>query len=387
MISLKKIILITVSILGVAGLLLLLFNANFAGSQNEETSVATMIHEYTKNKSDVKLTIGVLKEGKTYFKVFGADSKELEPVEYEYEIGSISKTFTTSMLCKAIDDGLVNLNDPISKYLPLDSDTFYPTVLSLATHTSGYGEYPFSSSELSQEELKKTDYDFYENKINIYQGINRTDMLDMIKTHVLKDEAYDWEYSNFGIALLGTTLGEVYNTSYKILAEDFIKNDLRLTQTRLGNGTGNLTNYWVWNDDDTYFAAGGYVSTVTDLLKYGQMHVNDFPAYLAFSHKTYQTFEKDGFSMGLGWIINPETNYLWHNGGTSSYQSFLGFDKEHKTVVVVLSNYSAKDGTEDEDALDNIGFSLLDSLSKNDSNEINVLERVANLMPFSLYVD
>lgn len=45
-------------------------------------------------------------------------------------------------------------------------------------------------------------------------------MLDMIKTHVLKDEAYDWEYSNFGIALLGTTLGEVYDTSYKVLVED-----------------------------------------------------------------------------------------------------------------------------------------------------------------------
>lgn len=137
-------------------------NANFAGSQNTETSVATMIQEYTKDKRNVKLTIGVLKEGKTNFKVFGAGSKELEPVEYEYEIGSISKTFTTSILFKAIDDGLINLNDPISKYLPLDSDTFYPAVSSLAIHTSGYGEYPFSASKLSQEELKKTDYDFYE---------------------------------------------------------------------------------------------------------------------------------------------------------------------------------------------------------------------------------
>ena len=71
--------------------------------------------------------------------------------------------------------------------------------------------------------------------------------------------------------------------------------------------------------------------------------------------------------MGLGWIIDPETNYIWHNGGTSSYQSFLGFEKEHKTVVVVLSNYPAKDGTKDEDVLDIIGYSLLNSLSNNDS--------------------
>lgn len=373
---LKKIIVfVAVIALGVVGLKLLVFNMSPEDAHNEKTSALTMIKEYTKDKSDVKLTIGVLKAGKTNFKVFGVDSSEMDTVEYEYEIGSISKTFTASMLCKAIDDGLVNLDDSISNYLPLDSDTFYPTILSLATHTSGYGEYPFDSSELSKEELEKIDFDFYENKKNIYQGINREDMLNMIKTHILKDKSYDWEYSNFGIAVLGTVLSEVYNMSFKTLAEDYLKNDLALNQTRLGNGAGNLTNYWTWNADDTYFAAGGFVSTVTDLLKYGQMHLNDAPEYLALSHEPYKNFEKDGFSMGLGWIIDPETNYLWHNGGTSSYQSFLGIDKEHQSVVVVLSNYSARDGSKDEDALDMIGYSLLNSLSDSDTNEINVFEQ------------
>lgn len=371
--SKKYLIPIAVIALGVIGLILFLLNASSLDSQKEDTPAA-MIQEYTKDKSNVKLTIGIFKAGKTNFKVFGEDSSELEPVEYEYEIGSISKTFTASILCKAISDGLIDLNNPISSYLPLESHDFYPTVLSLAIHTSGYGEYPFSSSELSQEEFEKLDYDFYENKANIYKGINREDILDMINVHVLEDKSYGWEYSNFGIAVLGTVLSEVYDKSYKTLAEDFLKNDLGLYQTRSGNGTGNLTNYWLWNDDDTYIAAGGYVSTVTDLLKYGQMHIHDSPEYLAFSHKTYQTFEKDGFSMGLGWIIDPETNYLWHNGGTSSYQSFLGIDKEHDTVVAVLSNYPAKDGSKDEDALDVIGYSLLNMLCNEDINEINMFE-------------
>lgn len=365
--------LLAVIALAVIGLILFLLYANTTNRKNKIKSVPTMIQEYTKDKSDVKLTIGVLKAGKTDFKVFGSNSKELEPVEYEYEIGSISKTFNASILCKAIADGLIDINEPISKYLPLDLDTFYPTVLSLATHTSGYGEYPFSSSELSKKELEKLDYDFYKNKINIYQGINQTEVISKIRSHVLENKSYDWEYSNFGSAVLGTVLCEVYNITYKTMAENFIKNDLGLEQTRLGNGTGNLTNYWSWNDDDTYFAAGGYVSTVTDLLKYGQMHMNNSPEYLAFSHKTYQTFEKDGFSMGLGWIIDPETNYLWHNGGTSSYQSFLGIDQDNKTVVVVLSNYSAKDERE-EDALDIIGYSLLNKLGSDAINENNVFE-------------
>lgn len=372
----KARMIIAVVIFAAIGVVLFLNNSSkegFLPGQNDVASISSMIETYTKNKSDVKLTIGVLKSGKINYKVWGADSKELEPVQYEYEIGSVSKTFTTSMLCKAMNDGLINLDDSISKYLPLDSGTFYPTIKSLATHTSGYGEYPFDDSTLSKKELEMIDKNFYEKRLNIYQGINQAEILDKIKAHRLKDKPYNWEYSNFGIAVLGTVLSHVYDTSFKVLAENFIKDDLGLVETRLGNGTGNLNNYWTWNEDDTYFAAGGIVSTVTDLLKYAQMHLKDSPDYLALSHKTYQTFEKDGFSMGLGWIIDPETGYLWHNGGTSSYKSFLGIDKEHQTAVVILSNYPTKDDEEEEDALDILGYMLLDRLGNEDSDVLNVL--------------
>ncbi|WP_132013250.1 serine hydrolase domain-containing protein [Hydrogenispora ethanolica] len=351
-----------------------LFEDWFVTKQNTEAPISAMIQRYARDKSDLKLTIGVLKSDKINYKLFGANSKELEPVEYEYEIGSISKTFTASMLCKAIADGRVNLDDSITKYLPLDSNTFYPTILHLATHTSGYGEYPFDSSTLSEKEQEKINDDFYKKRLNIYRGINSASLLDKLKSHILKDKPYDWEYSNFGFAVLGTLLGEVYHTSYKLLAENFIENDLGLTKTRLGNGIGNLSHYWTWNDDDAYFAAGGFISTVTDLLQYGRMHLHNSPNYLALSHKTYRTFKKAGFSMGLGWIIDPQTGYLWHNGGTSSYKSFLGIDKEHKTVVVVLSNYPTNDNSKEDDALDILGYRLLDSLSNDDRDVFNVLE-------------
>lgn len=347
----------------------------FAGQQNNITSISSLIKTYTTNKSNVKLTIGVLKSDTANFKVFGADFKELEPVKYEYEIGSISKTFTASMLCKALDEDLVNLDDSISKYLPLEPNTVYPTIKSLATHTAGYGDYPFDASTLSKKELKTINDSFYNKRLNIYQGINEADILHKIKSHVLQHKAYNWEYSNFGFTVLGTVLSRINGTSFKQLAEYYVQNDLGLTETRLGNGTGNLGNYWTWNDDDTYFAAGGIVSTVNDLLKYGQMHIANSPHYLALSHKSYQTFEKYGFSMGLGWIIDPETGYLWHNGGTSSYRSFIGIDKNHKTVVVVLSNYPSKDGDKDEDALDILGSALLDRLSNDDCDVFNVWPR------------
>jgi CubicO group peptidase (beta-lactamase class C family) len=333
-----------------------------------------MIETYTTSKRDAKLTIGVLKADETNYKLYGYNDKELTPVEYEYEIGSISKTFTASMLSKAIADGHINLNESISKYMTLESNTFYPDILSLATHTSGYGEYPFDPSTLSDEEMNMVNETFYEKKQNIYQGINPADIFEDIQLHVLKEKSYGWEYSNFGYAVLGTVLGDVYDTTFKSLAETYIINDLGLTKTRLGNGNGDLSNYWSWNYDDTYFAAAGVVSTVTDLLKYGEMHLNDSPDYLALSHEVYETFEDDGISMGLGWIIDPESGYIWHNGGTSSYTSFLGIDKEHKTVVVILSNYPEKDDTKDDGAVDILGYTLLNSLSNEDRDVFNIFE-------------
>lgn len=340
--------------------------------QAESASIGSMIQSYTDERPGVKLTIGLLKADQTSFAVLGADSEKLEPVEYEYEIGSISKTFTASMLCKAVTDGKIGLEDSIAKYLPLDSDAFFPTVRSLATHTSGYGEYPFDSSALSDQELEKIDEDFHSRRLNIYRGLNRAVILNQINMRILKDKQYGWEYSNFGYAVLGTVLGDVNQTDFRTAAENFMHSDLGLANTHFGDGAGNLDHYWSWNQDDAYLAAGGIVSTVTDLLKYGRAHLNDTPSCLALSHKAYQTFEKDGFSMGLGWIIDSKTGYIWHNGGTSSFTSFLGIDKEHQIVVVILSNYPENDEGE-EGALDRLGFALLGCLGKGGQDVFHAL--------------
>jgi CubicO group peptidase (beta-lactamase class C family) len=375
--SKKSAIIIVLTIVVIAGLSLTVFRDSIeeriAAVQGEEPAASDMIEAYTAGKKDIRLTIGMLKSDEQNFMVFGTDSRVLEPKAYEYEIGSISKTLTASILCKAISEGKINLDDPISAYLPLDTDIFYPTVKRLVTHTSGYGEYPFSPSELSEKEMKTVSNDFYKKKLNIYRGIDRADTLAMIEKHPLKNQAYGWEYSNFGIAALGTVLGDVYHTSFQSLAEDYI-NDLGLAETRIGNGEGNLANYWTWDDGDAFIAAGGFVSTVTDLLNYGRMHLKDSPDYLALSHQASQSFQNGELSMGLGWIIDPETGYLWHNGGTSSYTSFLGIDKKSGTVVVILSNDSAGEDSEDGDALDILGYTLLDRLSREGVDVYNALE-------------
>ncbi len=102
----KKIVISIASVIFIISAAVLFFyNSNkdrFTASHNHGTSIASMLGVYAKDKMDIKLTIGLLKADKINYKVFGAGSKELEPAAYEYEIGSISKTFTASMLCKAM---------------------------------------------------------------------------------------------------------------------------------------------------------------------------------------------------------------------------------------------------------------------------------------------
>ena len=42
--------------------------------------------------------------------------------------------------------------------------------------------------------------------------------------------------------------------------------------------------------------------------------------------------------IGMSWIIDSENGIIWHNGATGDYNSYLGFNVETGTAVVVLSN-------------------------------------------------
>jgi beta-lactamase class C len=62
----------------------------------------------------------------------------------------------------------------------------------------------------------------------------------------------------------------------------------------------------------------------------------------------------------MNWVIHNDKNIIWHNGGTGGYSSFMGFHKEKKTGVVVLSNYEPSFSK--EESVDQIGFGLLERI-------------------------
>ena len=102
------------------------------------------------NKTNAAIAIGFIDPNGTQFYGYGKLSNSSNATVNEntiFSIGSITKVFTTILLADMVDKGLVNLDDPIEKYLP--SYVSVPqfnghkiTVEDLATHPSGLPEFP-----------------------------------------------------------------------------------------------------------------------------------------------------------------------------------------------------------------------------------------------------
>ena len=104
----------------------------------------TLIEKECKGRKHLKLTIGTLINGEKNIQVFN-ETGEIPNEDHTYEIGSITKTFTGTLLAKYVYEEKMSLEDSISKYVDgLDGNAYYPTIKRLATHTSGYGYYPFT---------------------------------------------------------------------------------------------------------------------------------------------------------------------------------------------------------------------------------------------------
>ena len=296
--------------------------------------------EYTtKNNPDAVITVGIIKGGQISDKVYGENGKEVPAELHTYEIGSLTKTFTAALINKAITSGEIKIDDTIDNYLPLPAGNEYPTIKELLTHTSGYKAYYFERPMIAN----------YFNRRNDFYGITKEMVLGKAGELSMNSENYGFVYSNYGYAVLGLVLEEIYGTDYTTLINDFVQNELGLTDTKICDKSGDLGNYWDWEEDDAYLPAGAITSNISNMLLYAQMQLENNP-YFAECHNSLKTINAStkeykvmGINMdeiGMSWVIDNENGVIWHNGGTGDYNSYLGFNVETGMAVVVLSNFA-----------------------------------------------
>lgn len=300
-----------------------------------------MITYTTKDNEQAIITVGTIKGQEMTYTVYGNNTTILPSDEHIYEIGSITKTFTASLLSKAIHEGKIDLNDQINKYIDLPQKDYYPTIKRLVTHTSGYKGYYFDKQMASN---------FFYRQENDFYGINNDSVTKKLGQIELDNKDYKFKYSNFGMAVLGKVLSSVYNGEYSQLMNDYIETDLKLQNTKISDGRGELNGYWNWKSDDAYLPAGALTSTITDMMQYIKLQMSGDIPYLTQGHEivaeinaTTKQNEKMDIRMdeaGIGWVIDSKNNIIWHNGATSNFNSYVAFDKDKQIGVVILSNCS-----------------------------------------------
>lgn len=327
------------------------------------TKISEIIFSKSKNfPNNTQLSIAVVQNGKTnYYGILKVNDtiKSTENQNKIFEIGSITKVFTSTVLASLVDNKKLKLTDKINVYYSFPfTDNIRISFESLANHTSGLPRLP--------DNLKPAD----EN--NPYKDYGKKEIEEYLK-NLLKLEnkpSTVSSYSNLGAGLLGYTLGLSQKTSFQQLLQKKVFDKYKMTNSftssqNLGNKlvkglnvNGEVMPNW---DFDALFGGGGILSTTQDLVKFSNAQFNPKNTELALTRK--QTFNvSEDMKIGLGWHILKSDNNKdlhWHNGGTGGYSSSIAINVEEKTAVIILSNVA-----DINDEIDDLCFELINKTNK-----------------------
>jgi CubicO group peptidase (beta-lactamase class C family) len=379
----------------------------FLGSQaaNGQIQTATMqMHTLVtglgnnlmRESKAVGLSIGVYHLGQTSFYNFGTTEiggNEPTTKNSVYEIGSITKTFVSLILAKAVNNHKINLQDDIRKYLDgkysnLEYNHQPIRVLHLANTTSGLpdqlpdlpsftGKTADSVPIMTENFLEKlTKQDFF----RFLYGVK----LDTVP-------GYHPRHSNTAANLLGYILEQVYNKPLNQLIFDFILSPLEMKNTSFASSSLNTKQLVKGYDSNgspmPYLAcpymqaAGGLRSSAEDMMKYAvyfleneeppaQLSLQKTISISASTNNVVTLYPPDSvdatvYSISLSWFqYNPAIGHeqIWTDGGTPGFCSYIVFYPEEKSAIILLSN---KTGQKIFQELPDIAGQIFKSFSHN----------------------
>lgn len=306
------------------------------------------------------VALGVIDHGRenTYF-IHGLEAKERFNERTQFQIGSITKLFTATILAQMVDAGQVKLSDPIQGYLPagVTAPTYAGesiTLLSLATHMSGLPGDPPNLLHMRNPQA-------YSVK-----------MLDdaLSQTKLTRAPGAKWDYSNFGFAILGQILADKADLTYDDLIKDRILDLLGMNDTVVTGSPAtrrNMAPAFEYGGAPAHpesmgaiGPAGSIESDLKDMIIFLRANL-DAPRGplgrdLAFAQKPRTSVPEWNMAMGLAWqTVLPPTHHIpgdlgdlppgWleKGGNTDGYSSFIALNHECDCGFVAMTNVNDND--------------------------------------------
>jgi CubicO group peptidase (beta-lactamase class C family) len=341
----------------------------------------------------VSIVVGVIgPEGRRVVADGAMGTTDPRPVNGDtlYEIGSITKVFTSLILADMVERGEVALEDPVAKYLP--GNVKVPqrggkqiTLYDLSTHRSGLPRMP---SNFAPKDPTNPYVDYPVERL--YEFLSGYELT--------RDIGAEYEYSNLGAGLLLHALARRAGLDQERLLRERVFRPLGMTSTgaslapalksRLAiphTSVFRLAPTPAWDIPEAFAGAGALRSSANDVLTFLAATLGYTKTPLSGAMTRMLAVRRDAadtFKIGLAWRIEPQKDgmeIVWHGGATYGSRTFTGFDPKSRTGVVVLSNYNSGSG------IDDIGRYVLNSGARIDSGTaVKPKDRTVSTVPADL---
>jgi CubicO group peptidase (beta-lactamase class C family) len=299
------------------------------------------------------VAIGIYHNGKEHTAGFGVTSVEnplAVTADTLFQTGSISKTFTGTILMRLVEEGKVDLDAPVHTYLPkfklADKEVAEKvTVRHLLTHTGGWiGDY-FNDFGNGDDALAKM-------------------VRDIAKLEQVTPLGEVWSYNNTGFNVAGRVVEVLTDKPFESVAKEMILAPLGMDMTFYYPDDILITHRFVvghykegkkvkvsrpWAIGRAGSPVGGVISTVKDLLTYARFHMGDGKSLSGEKLMTVKSLKQmrkplhsaSGFDkIGLTWFIRDAegVNLVSHGGATNGQIAGLYFVPEQQFALAVLTN-------------------------------------------------
>jgi D-alanyl-D-alanine-carboxypeptidase/D-alanyl-D-alanine-endopeptidase len=319
-------------------------------------SPQTILDARTKSLPGSGIVAAVIDHGvvTTYISGSSGNARPLDD-QTLFEIGSITKTFTATVLAEMVLAGKVRLSDPVSMYVPSSvrvpsRDGKAITLLTLATQHSGLPRMPSNMGDASGAQP----YENYSIQ-KLYTFLNGY--------RLTRDPGASFEYSNLGFGLLGYALARNAHTTYEDLVRKNVLVPLGMDETRVTANEADAARLSVghnvdgdavesWKFTDAFAGAGAIRSDLADMIKYLRCNLGVGPLAQAclYAQEPRSTFP--GHRIGLAWWTNDASGFINHGGDTAGYHALVLMNRDRNKGVVLLSSGPS---------VTDIGAHLLDS--------------------------
>lgn len=269
-----------------------------------------------------------------------------------YEIGSITKTFTSAAMIYWLNQHNIDINSPVKTYLPanlssnLSKNGTDVSFRHLLNHTSGMPRIP---DDLPNTSDPYRNYD----SIKIYDYIANHTLLRTPGTSPTTEQEAFYFYGNFAYSLAGLILERQNNSTLDSIFRNVIFTPLGMINSTLNNIETISNRAYPHNStsDASYWhmtgtaGAGGIKSCLADMIKYVQAQLNASNitalgnSFLESQKPQIQINGKDYF--GLGWefyFTGTNKRITIKDGGTGGFTAFIAFEKSSQKAIIALFN-------------------------------------------------